>query len=85
MSDRNIVVNFHKNNREVIWAKDKSLKSKDCRAAMKNVGSFFCVLAIDGCDSSYPYGKCLFQKLFIRIFQNRHLLYGDFIQFYQSF
>ena len=52
---------------------------------MKNVGSFFCVLAIDEYDSSYPYGKCLFQKPFIRIFQNRHLLYGDFIQFYQSF
>ena len=32
MSDRNIVVNFHKNNREVIQTKDKSLKSKDGRA-----------------------------------------------------
>ncbi len=41
MSDRNIVVNFHKNNREVISAKDKSLKSKDSRAVMKSGGSIF--------------------------------------------
>ena len=41
MSDRNIVVNFHKNDWEVISAKDKSLKSKDSRAVMKSGGSIF--------------------------------------------
>ena len=41
MSDRNIVVNFQKINREVIQAKDKSLKSKDGRAVMKSGGSIF--------------------------------------------